>query len=231
MNRAFWPISTLAISAGFGFVVGSSLILMFLKRHSEPSDSRARYPFACALAHARKMPTTESLMTPSLASTRSDSTRSPLHDLRRQITCPAFRVRPFRTQVAPRAEQVALVGGNLALLVLVVRFSTPATQCRVCSRCRRRIGSAQTKKSLPTRLAYGMCIQPPAKFSIACSAYSPSASRCNDHVALMKNASRRVDELPAGGIPAVEHRHESVLVRSRRRRERRQHEQTGDGAW
>src|ERR1700677_4454727 len=42
VNSAFQSLSTSQISLGFGLVVGSSLILRFLKRHSEPSDSRAR---------------------------------------------------------------------------------------------------------------------------------------------------------------------------------------------
>src|SRR6266851_7611533 len=42
VNRHCQPLSTAQISLGFGFVLGSSLILRFLNRHSEPSDSRAR---------------------------------------------------------------------------------------------------------------------------------------------------------------------------------------------
>src|SRR5262249_22523370 len=42
LNRSFSPLASFAISSGFGFVVGSSLIFKFRKRHSEPSDSNAR---------------------------------------------------------------------------------------------------------------------------------------------------------------------------------------------
>src|SRR5438132_6897432 len=38
LKRALCPASTVATSAGFGFVLGSSLILRLRKRHSDPSD-------------------------------------------------------------------------------------------------------------------------------------------------------------------------------------------------
>src|SRR5439155_17803531 len=65
------PSHTLATSSGFGLVLGNSLILRFLKWHSAPSLSRARYPFLgrLSLIPDTSLPLTCSLMTPSLATT------------------------------------------------------------------------------------------------------------------------------------------------------------------
>src|SRR4029079_398684 len=71
LKRLLCPSHTFAHSSGFGLVLGSSLIFRFLKWHSAPSLSSARYPFRGThlLTPQTSLPLTSSLMTPSLAVT------------------------------------------------------------------------------------------------------------------------------------------------------------------